>query len=97
MIAAYFSPTVSPANAQVRDILCSRLLSLTFSGWVQPYLSDAQGRGVGFNPASGAMENAIPEAVLATEARLRQRCLEQPVRRELHYISQREIFRGISV
>ena len=66
MIAAYFSPSVSPANAQ-GGLSVPPAFSLTFSGWVQPYLSDAQGRGMGFNPASGAMENAIPEAVLVTE------------------------------
>ena len=41
---------------------------VTFNGWLQPYLSDSQGRTLGFDLTSGVLVNTIPQACLVTEA-----------------------------
>jgi pimeloyl-ACP methyl ester carboxylesterase len=56
------SPTKSAATAPL-----SSTFSITFNGWLQPYLADSQGRALGFNLTNGDLVKTIPQTSLATE------------------------------
>jgi hypothetical protein len=78
-LAAWVSSAVSLAHAQEEISSVPPTFSVSINGWVQPYLADAQGRGVGINPMSGAMEYNLPGAVITTEADRGSIVLDNPV------------------
>ena len=79
-IADYLYP--EPGSMESREGLAVGApsnLSLNFDGWLEPYLTDPQGRKAGLNPDSGLAEYGIPGITMETEVQRGYIAIDNPV------------------